>query len=116
MLKKFEQMDWNEDWEDEDPDKGPYDDQLIYGEDGPEFKCGDRVKYINLNKLNDSGSIVDPINALRGEMGTVVHCLNGGFFSYLICFDNYSDGINDVKHNILNSNGTWVNEIEIEKI
>jgi len=54
-LKLYEQFDF-EDLSDEDlfgeivPNKGPYDDILIFGKDGPEFKAGDRVK-MRVNEL-----------------------------------------------------------------
>jgi len=77
MIKRFEQMDWNEDWEEEDPspiiNKGPYDNQLIYGTDGTYFKCGDRVEYIgNTDLVNNIGTVVDCDEQLT-----------------LVCFDGY---------------------------
>ena len=75
-LNKFENFEFNEDWEEVEPNKnkGPFDDQLKYGEDGPDFKCGDRVHYI-----------CDQYDKLDGKIGTVVHYYRTG--GYIICFD-----------------------------
>ena len=87
MIKKFEQMEFNEDWAEEDPDyknKGPFDDQLIYGRNGPSFKCGDMVKYI-----------------FNGEIGTVV--------------DNNVNGVDfRVLYNMPDGHGWWCSKTEIE--
>jgi len=83
MIKRFEQMEFNEDWEEDEPistkSKGPFDDILEYGQDGPMFKCGDRVKFI------------DSYSFLKNKIGTVVNYDNT---FYIVCFDkniNYTE-------------------------
>jgi len=74
MIKNFEQFELNEDWEEEDPnkvEKGPFDDQLKYGNDGPELKCFDRVIFIE--------------GMLRDKIGTVVDYDN--YQNYIVCLD-----------------------------
>jgi len=96
-MKKFE-IDWNEDWEEEDPNEGPFDDILKYGNDGPDFKCGDRVKYI--------------FNTFKGQIGTVVKYSN--FDIYLICFDENIGGPSIIKHNIPDGHCSHINKNRIE--
>ena len=101
MIKRFEQMDWNEDWEEEDPNKGPFDDILIYGKDGPEFKCGDRVKYIDYDEL------------LKDQIGTIVDYNVG---TYIVCFDKNIGGWGDKKWNIKKGRGKVVLRYDLKKI
>jgi len=103
MIKKFEQMDWNEDWEEEEPKlKGPFDDQLKYGKDGPEFKCGDRVFYQgpswSIVKYGDSGTIVD---------------WNERIYNYLICLDiNYD--FDNKNHGEPVGHGLWCDSTDLK--
>ena len=80
MIKRFEKFQFNEDWEEEEPlsNKGPFDDLLEYGADGPKFKCGDRVQY--------NGGTYDNINK-NGKIGTIVN-YSVRFNDYYICFDD----------------------------
>lgn len=66
--------------------KGPYDDILEYGEDGPDFKAGDRV--ICESEFDDNFHIVNKI-------GTVLRYANEFFIPhYLVCFDDDVSGHN----------------------
>ena len=99
MIKKFEQMNWNEDWEEENPNVGPFDDQLKYGKDGTDFKCGDRVKC----------SLFD------NKIGTVINNL---YNNYLVCFDKNigsSSGSNP-KYNLPKGHGCWVEKDYLKKL
>ena len=106
MIKKFENFDFNEDWEEEDPEKGPFDDQLIYGEDGPNFKRGDRVVYIHRNYI------------LNGKIGTVVNNITylkkhnlipKDEIYYIICFDkNINDKDGYRRYNIPDGHGSMI--------
>jgi len=110
MILKFEQMDWNEDWEEEEPiNKGPFDDQLIYGTNGSHFKCGDRVKYVS--QMLNFGSGIFPVL----KVGTIVSSVYiGGIigFYYLICLDEELqnqrkiDG-EEMEYNIPRGHGVW---------
>jgi len=98
-------MDWNEDWEEEDPNqvgKGPFDDQLVYGKDGPHFKCGDRIKYIGSWEV------------LKNKIGTVVNNIDD--MLYFVCFDKNIGGIEHVIHHIPDGHGTWVSKNDIRLI
>jgi len=84
-IKLYEQFDF-EDLSDEelfgiDSNKGPYDDILIYGDSGPSFKCGDRVKVINNDEFYYEGK--------KGDIGTVITYSDG---SYLVCLDDFTAG------------------------
>jgi len=107
-VKLYEQYDF-EDLSDEElfgTNRGPYDNILEYGENGQEFKAGDRVV---LKK--------DQNRHLReGEIGTVVCCSAD---DYLICFDFYTyghEGNPDETYNIPSGHGWYVQEKYLEKI
>ena len=74
MIKKFEQFEFNEDWEEEDPNKGPYDDILRYGRSGPLFNTRCRVKYIG------------NIGRLIGKTGTITNYNRS--YDYDVWFDD----------------------------
>jgi len=85
MIKKFEQMEFNEDWEEDwvDDEKKPiYSEcpfKLKYGKDGPEYKTGQRLKIYNNN-----GDF---------SLTTIVHFKKTSFGSrYVICFDKKITG------------------------
>ena len=98
MIKKFEQMDFNEDWEEDEPistkSKGPFDDILEYGHNGLKFKCGDRVKFT----YNDGVDF-----HLSNKKGTIVNY----FGLYLVCFDENIGGTSGIKRNIPKGHGWW---------
>jgi len=73
MIKKFEQL-WNEDWKEEDPNKGPFDDQLIYGVD-LNLHVGIRLNYYKF----------------YGQIGTVVGMVVfwDTLQNYMGCFDDF---------------------------
>ena len=99
---------WNEDWEEEDPDidKGPFDHSLIYGEDGPDFKCGDRVQYIdNCGKID--------FHWLKNKTATIVY-YRENFGDYVICFDENIHGWGHLKYNIPHGHG-WSFNKKIER-
>jgi len=110
MIKRFENFEFNEDWEEEDPELryGPFNDILQYGKDGPEFKCRDRVKYI------DDGD-------LYHKIGTVVdyHYYNDKYYyegNYLICFDDNIKSWGDDIYKIPKEHGWFVVYNQIKKI
>jgi len=111
-LKLYEQYDFD-DLSDEElfgENKGPYDNILKYGNDGPDFKCGDRVRLTEkgrryfISKLSD-GTIVD----------------YDGAKYYLVCFDNFfSYGHAGCKgndfYNMPDGHGYWVEEYYLESV
>jgi len=112
MIKRFEQMEFNEDWEEEDPELryGPFDDdQLIYSTDydGPDFKSRDRVEYTR-----------DGYYVLKGKIGTVVKY---SAKQAIVCFDdNIGEGFLSVsiskKYNIPIGHGIIVFTKDLKKI
>jgi len=85
FLKLYEQFDF-EDLSDEEifgkeSNKGPYDDTLIFGKNGPEFKAGDRVVCFYHSDYNYN---------IINKIGTVVEYYTDGY--YHICFDDDVNG------------------------
>lgn len=110
-LKLYEQFEIGDLSEEEifgkpDPNKGPYDDILEYGKDGPDFKAGDRV--INIANF---GSIGPRMNAI----GTVVD-----YFRILLeyCFDEpFENGHRcDTVDNIPTYHGWFCSKNYLKKI
>jgi len=114
-LKLYEQYDF-EDLSDDDLfgpiSKGPYDNILKYGNNGPDFKCGDRVRLTNSwqNSIPGFGEISE---------GTIVDFEYPRL--YLVCFDNYfrhgHTGARGGKfYNIPEKHGYWVDGYFLEGI
>jgi len=67
------------------------------GNDGPDLKCGDRVKCF------------DNIKIINNKIGTVVHYWNN---YYLICFDDEISGYLDKKYNMPYGHGYWSSNLQ----
>lgn len=88
--------------------KGPYDDILRYGIDGPKFKCGDRVV-----AYNTVGHIM-----FSNYVGTIVSYSLNQNKNYLICFDNLKFGYegNPPIYNIPKGHGFYISEWHIKPL